>query len=102
MIVNSIILFSLSVIDAEVYHMLSTNLSNPRIIKSVEQPQTVNKLTLNTPVVLILYIILNMCDSGCIFASRWRTRLRLLCLGWSSDGHSPYSAQVLQPSSGGC
>lgn len=62
----------------------------------VEQPQKASRLMSNTPVMMVLYIISDNRGSGRQAGPRWRSTLRLLSLGWSTEGHNPYSAQVLQ------
>jgi hypothetical protein len=80
----------------EVYHKLSTRNFLRKLKKyKVDKPQTVSKLMLKSPVITILYIISDICDSA-PSVSRWRSSIRLLSLGWSLDSHNPYSAQVLQ------
>ncbi len=87
----------LSSLGAKVYHMLST--SNCTIRRNrllVDKQQSVIKFILSTPVMLILYIISNICDSVRFVVPRKRDlTIRLLSLSWSLDGHNPYSAQVL-------
>lgn len=85
------------------YHKLSTRkFTQMRSRPSVEQPQKASRLMSNTPV-MVLYIISDNRGSGRQAGSRWRSILRLLSLGWSTEGHIPYSAQVLQsPSNGDC
>ena len=90
---------TLSSLGAEVCHKLSTsNCNNICNRCSIDKLQTASKLMLNTPVIVILYNISNICDPARFVVPKWRNKIRLLSLGWSLDGHSPYSVQVLQAS----
>jgi hypothetical protein len=95
---NLIELLLLGPLGAEVYHKLSTNKhAITRNKYLVDQQQTVTRLMPNTPVMMILYNISNICDPVRITVPKWRDEIvRLLSLGWSLDGHNPHSAQVLQ------
>lgn len=93
---------TLSSLGAEVCHKLSTsNCNNICNRYSIDKLQMLLRTTLKTPVIVILYNISNICDSARFVVLKWRNQIRLLSLGWSLDGHSPYSVQVLQASLSG-
>ena len=96
-LINSLESLLLSSLGAKDYHMLSTsNFTNKRNSNLVDKLQTISRLTLNSSVILILYTISNICDLVYFGTFGWRNKMRLLSLGRSLDGHSPYSSQVLQ------
>ena len=93
-----LIFMVLGSLGAKVYHMLSTSnctIRRNRLLVDKQQ-SVISFIELSTPVILILYIISNICDSVRFVVPRKRDlTIRLLSLSWSLDGHNPYSAQVL-------
>ena len=92
---KGILYLSLASIGGKVCHKLSSRkFTNHVKTDCLEQPQIASRLMPNTPVITILYIISDNCGPA-LFALCKRIKLRLLSLGWNSEGHNPSPFQVL-------